>query len=144
MLEENEFRCNGDWLTKMLGMLHADIPGSHDLLIALILMRDIAAIRKQAEEGVPLVLSLYEAQLEYQEDWRAITFFTAAMTQLKAALETLKRQPSGDREKALARLSDYFGESAETLDTSFSHVERVYLLSNPLFGKYWKHLKLRA
>ena len=129
---------------EMLEVLHADIPGSHDLLIAIVLTQECAELRERSSMAMAVVLSDYESTLGQPDALRARTFFVAAITELKMVLDELKDQPQAEQEKVLSRLGDYFGEDVKKFDTSFEGMEQVYLLSNPNTGRYWMSLKRHA
>ncbi|TXR38156.1 hypothetical protein FVE88_16155 [Ectopseudomonas mendocina] len=133
-----------EWSEEMLEVLHADIPGSHDLLIAIVLTQECAELRERSSMAMTVVLSDYESTLGQTDALRARTFFAAAITELKMVLDELKEQPQAEQEKVLSRLSDYFGAGVQKLDTSFEGMEQVYLLSNPNTGRYWLSLKRHA
>ncbi|MBH8615086.1 MULTISPECIES: hypothetical protein [Pseudomonas] len=133
-----------EWSEEMLEVLHADIPGSHDLLIAIVLTQECAELRERSSMAMAVVLSEYESTLGQPDALRARTFFVAAITELKMVLDELKDQPQAEQEKVLSRLGDYFGEDVKKFDTSFEGMEQVYLLSNPNTGRYWMSLKRHA
>jgi len=133
-----------EWAEEMLEVLHADIPGSNDLLIAIVLTQECAELRERSSMAIRVVLGEYESMLGQADALRARTFFVAAITELKMVLDELKDQPKAEQEKVLSRLGDYFGEGVEKFDTSFEGMEQVYLLSNPNTGRYWMSLKRNA
>ncbi|NNB17966.1 hypothetical protein [Pseudomonas fragi] len=133
-----------EWSEEILEVLHADIPGSHDLLIAIVLTQECAKLRERSSMAMAVVLSEYESTLGQADALRARTFFTAAITELKMVLDELKDHPQSEQEKVLSLLGDYFGEGVKKLDTSFEGMEQVYLLSNPNTGRYWMSLKRHA
>ncbi len=129
---------------KMLEVLHADIPGSHDLLIAIVLAQECAELRERSSMVLAVVLSEFESTLGQTDALRARTFFIAAITELKMILDELKCQPQAEQKKVLSRLREYFGAGVQKLDTSFEGMEQVYLLSNPSTGRYWLSLRHHA
>lgn len=143
-LEGYNLPADKEWSEEILEVLHADIPGSHDLLIAIVLTQECAGLRERSSMAMAVVLSEYESTLGQADALRARTFFTAAITELKMVLDELKDHPQSEQEKVLSRLGDYFGEGVKKLDTSFEGMEQVYLLSNPNTGRYWMSLKRHA
>ncbi|HCH0556071.1 TPA: hypothetical protein NKO30_006195 [Pseudomonas aeruginosa] len=128
----------------MLEVLHAGIPGSHDLLIAIVLAQECAELRERSSMAIAVVFSEFESTLGQTDALRARTFFIAAITELKMILDKLKNQPQAEQEKVLSRLREYFGAGVHKLDTSFEGMEQVFLLSNPNTGRYWLSLRRHA
>ncbi|WNZ81492.1 hypothetical protein [Pseudomonas sp. P105] len=135
---------NKEWAEEILEVLHTDIPGSHDLLIAIVLTQECAELRERSSLAIRAVLGEYESTLGQVDALRARTFFVAAITELKMVLDELKDQPQTEQKKVLSRLGDYFGVGVQKFDTSFEGMEQVYLLSNPNTGRYWMSLKRQA
>ena len=133
-----------EWAEETLEVLHADIPGSHDLLIAIVLTQECAELRERSSLAIGAVLGEYESTLGQVDALRARTFFVAAITELKMILDELKDQPQKEQKKVLSRLGNYFGEGVQKFDTSLEGMEQVYLLSNPNTGRYWMSLKHHA
>lgn len=143
-LEGYNFYGGKEWSEEILEDLHADIPGSHDLLIAIVLTQDCVELRDRSSKAMGVVLSEYESTLGQADPFRARTFFVAAITELKVILDELKNQPQVEQGKVLSRLGDFFGPGVQKLYTSFEGMEQVYLLSNPHTGRYWLSLKRHA
>lgn len=140
------YKLPGDreWTEEMLEVLHAGIPGSHDLLIAIVLAQECAELRERSSMAIAVVFSEFESTLGQTDALRARTFFIAAITELKMILDKLKNQPQAEQEKVLSRLREYFGAGVHKLDTSFEGMEQVFLLSNPNTGRYWLSLRRHA
>lgn len=140
------YKLPGDreWTEEMLEVLHAGIPGSHDLLIAIVLAQECAELRERSSMAIAVVFSEFESTLGQTDALRARTFFIAAITELKMILDKLKNQPQAEQEKVLSRLREYFGAGVHKLDTSFEGMEQVFLLSNPSTGRYWLSLRRHA
>ncbi|MCO2275015.1 hypothetical protein FA378_10940 [Pseudomonas aeruginosa] len=140
------YKLPGDreWTEEMLEVLHAGIPGSHDLLIAIVLAQECAELRERSSMAIAVVFSEFESTLGQTDALRARTFFIAAITELKMILDKLKNQPQAEQEKVLSRLREYFGAGVHKLDTSFEGMEQVFLLSNPSTGRYWLSLGRHA
>lgn len=132
------------WMENILYALHTDIPGSHDLLIALVLTQECAKLRERSSIAIEVVLRDYESTLNQTDALRAKMFFVAVITELKMVLDELKVLTTAEQDKVLSRLCEHFGPEARKLDTSFEGMEQIFLLSNPNTGKQWLSLKRHA
>ncbi|WP_432780718.1 hypothetical protein QZH44_30135 (plasmid) [Pseudomonas corrugata] len=131
-------------MENILHALHSDIPGSHDLLIALVLTQECVELRERSSVAIEVVLRDYESALNLADRLRAKMFFVAVITELKMVLDELKILAPAEQDKVLSRLCEHFGPEARKLDTSFEGMEQIFLLSNPSISKYWLSLMCHA
>lgn len=128
------------WFEQILETVHVEIPGSHDLLIAIMLPQQCLSLRKRSAAAITKVLTEYEATVGQLKDMRAKTYFSAAITELKIILDELKDRPTAECDKVVAALTAHFGADVRYLDTSFEGLERTYLLAVPVIEDYWLSL----
>lgn len=130
-----------DRVAELLHVLHTDIPGSHDLLIALMLTQKCPGLGERSSTAIAAVFGEYQSTAGQVEPARLKTFIVAAITELKMILDELKEQPPNEMEEVLSLLANHFVAGVGQLDTSFEGLENLYLLSNANTGRYWLSLR---
>jgi hypothetical protein len=69
-----------DRVDELLDVLHADIPGSHDLLIALVLTQKCPGLRERSSTAIAAVFGEYQSTAGQVEPARSKKFLVAAIT----------------------------------------------------------------